>query len=123
MSRPRPPLVLEAPSSSSMQSFSTPSTNSAADKAVEDSLVPRVVAGVSVTEGILLVSTHLSMNKLVGNLAWLASLGLFALLESGVSDIGGVSGVPALVELSSKILRAVEDELELDAEDAVAQFG
>ena len=45
------------------------------------------------------------------------------MLESGVSDIGGVSGVPALVKPSSKILEAVEDELELDVEDAVAHFG
>jgi hypothetical protein len=44
------------------------------------------------------------------------------LLDSGVSDTGGVSGVPALVKLSSKILKVVEDELELDVEDAVAPF-
>jgi hypothetical protein len=45
------------------------------------------------------------------------------LLESGVSDIGGVNGVPALVKLSSEKLEVVEDELELDTEDAVAHFG
>jgi len=39
------------------------------------------------------------------------------LLESGVSDIGGVNGVPALVKPLSKILEVVEDELELDVED------
>jgi hypothetical protein len=44
------------------------------------------------------------------------------LLESGVSDIGGVKGVPALVKPPSKILEVVEDELGLDVEDAVAHF-
>jgi len=34
-----------------------------------------------------------------------------------------VNGVPALVKPSSKILEVVEDELELDVEDAVARFG
>jgi hypothetical protein len=42
------------------------------------------------------------------------------LLESGVSDIGGVNGVPALVKPSSKMLEIVEDELELDVEDGGA---
>jgi hypothetical protein len=41
------------------------------------------------------------------------------LVKSGVSDIGGVNGVPALVKPSSKILEVVEDELTLDVEDAV----
>lgn len=34
-----------------------------------------------------------------------------------------MSGVPALFKPSSKILGVVEDELELDVEDAVAHFG
>jgi hypothetical protein len=44
------------------------------------------------------------------------------LVKSGVSDIGGVNGVPALVKPSSKILEVVEDELTLDVEDAVVNF-
>lgn len=45
------------------------------------------------------------------------------MLDSESSDIGGVNGVSALVNLLSKVLDAVEDELELDAEDAVAKWG
>jgi hypothetical protein len=33
-----------------------------------------------------------------------------------------VNGVPALVKPSSKMLDVIEDELELDVEDAVAHF-
>jgi hypothetical protein len=44
------------------------------------------------------------------------------LLESGVSDPGGVNGVTAPVEPSSKILEVAEDKLELDVKDAVALF-
>ena len=84
-----------------------------------------VVAGAGVADGVLLVSTHLFTNELVDNLPGLGSLGLPALLESGVSEFG-VSGVPALVKPSSKIIEVVEDELELelelDVEDVGAHF-
>lgn len=48
---------------------------------------------------------------------------MFALLESGASDMGGVKGVPVLVESRSQVLEVVDDEPELDAEDAVGSFG
>jgi hypothetical protein len=83
--------------------------------------VVEVVAGAGVADGILLVSRHLFMNELVDNLPGLGSLGLPALLESGVSE-NGVNGVPALVKPSSKIIEDVEDELELDVEDVVPHF-
>jgi hypothetical protein len=85
--------------------------------------VVEVVAGAGVADGVLLVSTHLFTNELVDNLPGLGSLGLPALLESGVSEFG-VSGVPALVKPSSKIIEVVEDELELelDVEDVGAHF-
>jgi hypothetical protein len=85
--------------------------------------VVEVVAGAGVADGVLLVSIHLFTNELVDNLPGLGSLGLPALVESGVSE-SGVSGVPALVKPSSKIIEVVEDELELelDVEDVGAHF-
>jgi hypothetical protein len=85
--------------------------------------VVEVVAGAGVADRVLLVSTHLFTNELVDNLPGLGSLGLPALLEWGVWEFG-VSGVPALVKPSSKIIEVVEDELELelDVEDVGAHF-
>ena len=48
------------------------------------------------------------------------------MLESVISDIGGVNGVPTLVEYLSKIMDEVDepelDEPKLDADDAMVKL-